>query len=491
MKKTAIISILLCLCMLASLVMIPMPQAAAANVDSTKLDGVWEARFFGDLMYTLTFDNGKLTIVDAPAAQMKPLAGEYTYTVVDGIPTVTATNFMFSKDPGGNYTMQREGIMMPLEMTKIAELGGSTTPDEPEVPGEIVSGEVTVTVTDNNCWVDEYIFTAPVAGKYTFILPAGFGMSNADESDGPEPWNATVYLDHQTNTKGGKFTIKLAANESLRFYVGATTKGDFTFTWTTAEVADEVVEVLVAVLGDNNVVVDDAAIAEGAVTYTFTVETAATYRFTSVGDALFVRIFSNGMPIGAGEQYLEPGTYTLVVVVGEETEAGEYVMTIATVDLDQEAADEVIGLIDAIGTVTKDSQAAIEAARTAYNALNDEAKAKVTNLATLEAAEGALAELNKPVEPTTPVTKPTTPATTPNGNTEEPGSPVVVIVIVVVVIDRIPAREFVEIQFTVCVRNIERKIGGIIEHRFCSGDISVRLRKRDGIACHTSFGILG
>jgi hypothetical protein len=36
MKKTAILSILLCLCMVASLVLVPAPQAAAA-VDTSKM----------------------------------------------------------------------------------------------------------------------------------------------------------------------------------------------------------------------------------------------------------------------------------------------------------------------------------------------------------------------------------------------------------------------------------------------------------------------
>ena len=66
---------------------------------------------------------------------------------------------------------------------------------------------------------------------------------------------------------------------------------------------------------------------------------------------------------------------------------------------DQEAADAVVVLIDAIGTVTVDSKDAIEAARTAYDALTDAQKAKVTNYETLTAAEAALEELNKPAEP--------------------------------------------------------------------------------------------
>ena len=58
------------------------------------------------------------------------------------------------------------------------------------------------------------------------------------------------------------------------------------------------------------------------------------------------------------------------------------------------AAAVVDGLIDAIGDpVTLDDAAAIATARAAYEALSDEAKALVTGLPELEAAEGALAAL--------------------------------------------------------------------------------------------------
>ncbi len=62
---------------------------------------------------------------------------------------------------------------------------------------------------------------------------------------------------------------------------------------------------------------------------------------------------------------------------------------------DQEAADAVIALIDAIGTVeyTDDSKAKIDAAKAAYDALTDEQKALVGNDETLQLAEGQYAAL--------------------------------------------------------------------------------------------------
>ena len=60
---------------------------------------------------------------------------------------------------------------------------------------------------------------------------------------------------------------------------------------------------------------------------------------------------------------------------------------------DQEAAQAVSDLINAIGDVTLDSKAAIDAARTAYDALTEDQKAYVTNLPTLTAAEETYAKL--------------------------------------------------------------------------------------------------
>ena len=74
--------------------------------------------------------------------------------------------------------------------------------------------------------------------------------------------------------------------------------------------------------------------------------------------------------------------------------------TITVTDPDQEAADAVLALFDAlpaIDAITLDNKEAIEAARAAYDALTDEQKALVTpeDLAKLTAAEAALAAAEK------------------------------------------------------------------------------------------------
>ena len=63
-------------------------------------------------------------------------------------------------------------------------------------------------------------------------------------------------------------------------------------------------------------------------------------------------------------------------------------------DADQKAASEVIGLISAIGTVTKDSGDQLKAARSAYDKLTDAQKKLVSNYNVLTEAEAAFAKLN-------------------------------------------------------------------------------------------------
>ena len=93
----------------------------------------------------------------------------------------------------------------------------------------------------------------------------------------------------------------------------------------------------------------------------------------------------------------------LVTNYGTLTAAeAEYLRLKAEADAitDQAAADEVIGKINAIGTVSysDSSKALINAARTAYNALTNSQKVLVSNYATLTAAEDRYAELKTAAE---------------------------------------------------------------------------------------------
>lgn len=75
-----------------------------------------------------------------------------------------------------------------------------------------------------------------------------------------------------------------------------------------------------------------------------------------------------------------------------------------TKDRDAEAVSEVIALIDAIGTVTKDSGSKIAAARTAYDALTDAQKRLVSNYEVLTDAEAEFERLGLPTVACLPFT---------------------------------------------------------------------------------------
>ena len=68
------------------------------------------------------------------------------------------------------------------------------------------------------------------------------------------------------------------------------------------------------------------------------------------------------------------------------------VLTNAMTDFAAQAAEKVAALIDAIGDVSLESEAAIREAREAYNALDEQAKEFVANADALTAAEAAYCE---------------------------------------------------------------------------------------------------
>ena len=110
--------------------------------------------------------------------------------------------------------------------------------------------------------------------------------------------------------------------------------------------------------------------------------------------------FDNG-PL-SGWMYLLNGVYPLLGVAEQSVNDGDSIVFHYTDDYTQErtgfegadaAVEKVQDLIDAIGTVNKNSAAKIQAARKAYDALSAAQQAKVKNYAKLTTAEQALAKL--------------------------------------------------------------------------------------------------
>ena len=121
----------------------------------------------------------------------------------------------------------------------------------------------------------------------------------------------------------------------------------------------------------------------------------------------------------SGWLYKVNGSLPSVPLTQKAVNNGDYVLWYYTTDwkadpdagkmADEEVtAADVIKLIDAIGTVTKNSGNAIAAARSAYNKLPANQKALVTNYDKLVAAEAAYAELVKALQEDTSKTNETT-----------------------------------------------------------------------------------
>ena len=139
--------------------------------------------------------------------------------------------------------------------------------------------------------------------------------------------------------------------------------------------------------------------------FKFGTSASSVFTWDAEKNALYTTVGSEVCYIGTYDSYVTMGVLQTSKLKDTDYIARLYTMGGSSepeVNPDEEAAKAVDDLIDAIGTVTKDSEAAIKAARDAYNALTDAQKALVSKLAVLEAAEKALEELNKPTEPEEP-----------------------------------------------------------------------------------------
>ena len=92
--------------------------------------------------------------------------------------------------------------------------------DGPVIGGEATTSPITIYITDNNCYVDQFIFVAGETGTYTFTVPAGVGITTVERD---EQWKAP-FVDHQVDRDGGVFTMDLKAGEVVEFLIGATNK---------------------------------------------------------------------------------------------------------------------------------------------------------------------------------------------------------------------------------------------------------------------------
>lgn len=86
-------------------------------------------------------------------------------------------------------------------------------------------------------------------------------------------------------------------------------------------------EAIALEIGENNVTVTDADRAEGAISATFEVVDAGTYKFVS--NSLMVRIYDeDDNMIGTGSAYLEAGSYKIAIITAYTSNAGDYSITV-------------------------------------------------------------------------------------------------------------------------------------------------------------------
>jgi len=213
-----------------------------------------------------------------------------------------------NNQPGSRWYLTRygKGIGSVVTLTGVTfpEPEKPTEPEQPDVPGNDNTGSLKVFITDNNAWADLATFTAPQDGTYTFTIAAGMGAYGKKDYDAWKP----AYCDpNMGETNGCTFSVTLKKGETFEFYVMNPTKNvEVEIPWT-CEPAGEQPKENIAVLGENSIVIENGT--EGA-EYTFVVDKAGDYTFAS-NDLMVQILNANGMMVGQGKAYLEPGTYTL------------------------------------------------------------------------------------------------------------------------------------------------------------------------------------
>ena len=188
-----------------------------------------------------------------------------------------------------------------------------------KAPEEPAANEIQVSTTDTYSWIDAVEFTATVSGTYTFDLPAGLGAWDVVKYDN---FSGDPYVDFYANENGASFSVDIAAGDTYAFYVGATTKGDWTITWSVEEKeigggdepgtddpeipvdpADDISGTY-STGGDDTLVIDMAA---GTMVYTFTGTGGAINTIEygiSIADGIVTLSNANGPIVGPMAVYM-------------------------------------------------------------------------------------------------------------------------------------------------------------------------------------------
>ena len=301
----------------------------------------------GNIVGTYYSGNEVLVIKDDGTMTFTAVAYVYTYVINNGVVTYTYNGgFEYTADHMmaayfGYLTFDSNGIPATFVCNGGTSYTLTTTPgggneggdqpggDEPQQPTndikpETADGNFTVKVTDTYSWIDEYTFTAPVAGTYTFTLPAGLGFYSKDAMDS---WS-DAEVDYYSNETGAAFSIELTAGQKLSFYVGSLTTGTYTVSFT--DDADKIVYPTVGlVTGDNEITVLPGQLTTG-VTCVLNCWDAGAHTFTLAGAEIAIyNSLGELMASGTGSATANFESYRNYTIIIKPTAAGNVTLTVS------------------------------------------------------------------------------------------------------------------------------------------------------------------
>ena len=310
-----------------------------------------------DKMLILGFnDVARINIVDAESLTLDQLSG-----LVDACKALNEVNYTADSWQQLTTALQAAEDLMAA--------GNASAEQLLPVYEALETAKAGLVVREHYAADDRFAFPAAVNG--TVKLEAEL-LEAINNPEGDNNW--PLQVNEADWASNGKFLNSLNANDAANLYYTAAKAGTYKavvtfrsgdanngFTWTEADGKIPAGSVVAGAA--------DAAGATHTKEFEFVVETA--------GEGVLC--------LKGAEGHNAPQLDCFAITLVEE----------APESLDQIAANAVMEQINAIGTVTLDSEADITAARTAYNALTETQKALVTNLNVLTEAEKTLQTLQE------------------------------------------------------------------------------------------------
>ena len=308
-----------------------------------------ESGAIGNIVGTYYSDNEVLVIKDDGTMTFTVVPYVYTYVINDGVVTYTYNGgFEYTADNMmaayfGYLTFDSNGMPATFVCNggTVYELtttpGGSEGGDQPggDQPGGEQTGNVfqptnpdgtfDVKVSDTYTWDDEYVFKAPVAGTYTFTLPAGLGLFSKAQKDN----FGDAEVDFYSNETGAAFSIELTAGEMFVFYVGSAIEtGTYTVSFTDDE--DKIVYPTVGLfVGDNEITVLPGQLTAG-VTCVLNCWDAGAHTFTLAGAEIAIyNSLGELMASGTGSATANLESYRNYTIIIKPTAAGNVTLTVS------------------------------------------------------------------------------------------------------------------------------------------------------------------